>query len=77
MPPLRLLDGNDFSCMDEMAKSVAEKRGGRGKHNEKRRPSRKAHSDIKCLCDGIEKKGREAGVNVDDRTSGREGKPWP
>jgi hypothetical protein len=56
IPPLRSLDGNDFLFMDEMAKSVAEKRGGRGKHNEKRRPSRKACSDIKFLCNYIEKK---------------------
>ena len=68
IPALRSLDGNDFLFMDEMAKSDGEQRGGTGKHKEKRRPSRKAYSDIKFLCNYIEKKGREAGANIDDRS---------
>ena len=48
--------------------SDGEKRGGTGKHKEKRRPSRKAYSDINFLCNHIEKKGRKAGANIDDRS---------
>jgi hypothetical protein len=38
------------------------------KYRERRRPSRKIYSDVKFLCNYIEKKGREAGAIIDDRS---------
>ena len=42
--------------------------GQGSKHEDKRRASRKIYCDIKYLCNYSEKKGMEAGVNVDDRS---------
>jgi hypothetical protein len=68
IPALRSLEGNDFLFLDGIEKSAGEKRGQTGKHIEKRRPSRKMYCDIKFLCNYIEKKAREAGANIDDRS---------
>jgi hypothetical protein len=70
-PALRsFLEGSDFVFLDGTEKLNGEKRGQPVKHRDKRRASRKTRSDIKFFCDHIEKKGREAGATVDDRSSG-------
>jgi hypothetical protein len=68
IPALRSLEGNDFMFKDGIAKLDGEKRSGTGKHKNNRRASRKIYCDIKFLCKYIEKKGREAGANIDDRS---------
>jgi hypothetical protein len=70
IPALRSLEGSDFAFLDGIEKSAGEKRGQPGKHRDKRRASRKTYSDIKFLCNYIEKKGREAGATIDDRSLG-------
>ena len=62
------MEGNDFLFLDAIEKSPREARGHGGNNKEKRRPSRKIYSDIKYLCKYIELKGREAGINIDDRS---------
>jgi hypothetical protein len=66
IPPLRKLGPREFRFIDNMPKTDAEKRSQRGKHINKRRPSRKIFSDMKFICSYIESKASEAGVDTSD-----------
>jgi hypothetical protein len=66
--PLRLVDVKEYQFLDLKAKSDEEKRGQRGNCIRKRRPSRKICSDMKFLCNYIEQKASEAGLDTSDRS---------
>jgi hypothetical protein len=66
IPPLRKLAPKEFVFLDNVPKTAAEKRSQRGKHIDKRRPSRKIFSDMKFICNYIESKASDAGVDTSD-----------
>jgi hypothetical protein len=69
IPPLRTLFPKEFQFIDNMPKTESEKkdqRGGASKGN--RRPARKTYADMKFLCNYIEAKASEAGVDTSDRS---------
>jgi hypothetical protein len=69
IPPLRLVQVREYQAvLDKKPKTDAEKRGQRGLHRDKRRPSRKVSSDMRFLCRYIEAKASEAGLNPSDQT---------
>jgi len=70
IPPLRKLGPKEFRFLDNMPKTVTEKRSHRGKHFDKRRPSRKIFSDMKFICNYIESKASDAGVDTSDASEG-------
>jgi hypothetical protein len=70
-PALRTLEqGNHFSFLDSTEKPVGEKkRGDTGKNKHSQGLSGKACCDIKkCQCNHVEKKAREAGMNIDNQS---------
>jgi hypothetical protein len=70
IPPLRLVDVTKYRFLDLKNKSDEEKRGQRGIHINNRRPSRKIYSDMKFLCNYIEQKASDAGLDTLDRSLG-------
>jgi hypothetical protein len=70
IPPLRLVDVKEYQFLDPKAKSDEETRGQRGLFMKKRRPSRKICSDMKFLCNYIEQKASDAGLDTLDRSLG-------
>jgi hypothetical protein len=66
IPPLRKPGPREFRFIDNIPKTVAEKRSQRGKHIDKRRPSRKIYSDMKFICNYIESMASAAGVDTSD-----------
>jgi hypothetical protein len=66
IPPLRTLGPREFLFIENMPKTDAEKRWQRGKHIDKRWPSQKIFLDMKFLCNYIESKPSEAGVDSSD-----------
>ena len=70
IPPLRKLGPREFLFIDNIPKTVAEKLSQRGKHIDKRRPSRKIFSDMKFICNYIESKAGDSGVDTSDVSSG-------
>jgi hypothetical protein len=68
IPPLRLVEVREYQAvLDKKPKTVTEKRGQRGLHIDKRRPSRKVSCDMRFLCLYIEEKASEAGLDRSDR----------
>jgi hypothetical protein len=68
IPPLRLVEVREYQAvLDKKPKTVTEKRGQRGLHIDKRRPSRKVSCDMRFLCLYIEEKASEAGLDCSDR----------
>ena len=67
IPALGNLKSEDFKFLDKVDKSESELRGATGKHKTKRRLARKTFSDIKALCDLIEKTAREENCDMDNR----------
>lgn len=67
IPPLRMLKSHDYSFLDKKEKTAAEKRGSTGLHKDKRRPTRKTYSDIKFLCEFIQKIATDSGMDATDR----------
>jgi hypothetical protein len=70
IPPSRLVDVTEYRFLDLKAKSDEKKRGQRGIHINKRQPSRKIYSDMKFLCNYIEQKASDAGLDTLDRSLG-------
>jgi hypothetical protein len=68
IPPSRLVDVKEYQFLDLKAKSDEEKPGQRGNHINKRRLSRKICSDMKFLCQYIEQKASDAGLDTLDRS---------
>jgi hypothetical protein len=70
IPPLRTLTPREFQFIDAIAKLDSEKRGQRGptQYKDKQRPSWKTYSNMKFLCNYIQKKAGEAGSDIRDRT---------
>jgi hypothetical protein len=57
-----------MGVLDSKPKTDLETRAQRGKHKEKRRPSRKVSNEVmKFLCMHIEQKAKEAGLDATDR----------
>eukprot|EP00978_Attheya_sp_CCMP212_P006422 scaffold14652_cov75-Attheya_sp.AAC.2 len=74
IPPLRLVRPDEYTFLDEKAKAEIQQRttGGAGQHKSarsKRRPCRKLSSDLKFLCNYIEKMAASAHLNVSDRST--------
>ena len=70
---MRLVDVREYQFLDAEANSDAEKRGQRGIHINKRRPSQKIYSDMKFLCSYIKQKASNAGLDRMDRSLGKRG----
>ena len=70
IPPLRKLGPREFLFIDNMPKTATEKRAQRGKHKDKRRPSRKIFCDMKFICTYIQSKGTDAGMDTSDISLG-------
>jgi hypothetical protein len=70
IPALRSLTPREFQFIDNIAQTAGEKRCLRGptKYQNKRRPSQKPYSDMKFLCNYIQSRAGEAGVDTEDRS---------
>jgi hypothetical protein len=66
IPPSRLVDVREYQFLDLKATSYEEKWGQRGTHINKRQPSWKICSDMKVLCNCIERKASDAGLDTSD-----------
>jgi hypothetical protein len=68
IPPLRTLFPKEFQFIDNKPKTASEKKGQRGPFKTNRRPARKIYADMKFVCNYIEAKASEAGVDTSDRS---------
>ena len=68
IPPLRMLNSTDYKFLDKVPKTTAEKRHFGGNTKERKRPASKTFSDMKFLCEFIEKQGRLKGYDPSNRS---------
>jgi len=69
IPPLRLLQAKDFAFTDSKDKTSEDGRGHTGKYKCQRRSSSRTFSDLKFLCEFIEKKASDGGMAINDRSN--------